>query len=433
MIWRRSIVYGRGVVNGNCNCNCNCNGNGNGNGNRSVNYWVNRMWRGVVEVTYLFVIFVVFVILSSLVCTAAVPPALAANLTAADLTPKEKLGKLIFFDEQLSEPKGQSCSVCHFPENGFNGVGDPNIAVYEGAVPGRFGFRNPPSSSYASFSPQLHFDEESGEYEGKSREYVGGQFWDGRAKDLTEQAKGPFLNPVEQNNPSGEEVARKVCQSSYADLFKEVYGMNACDDLPAAFDLIADAIAAYEASGESNRFSSKYDWYLKDPVKYPLSKQELCGLKLFNKKGNCASCHPSTAGPYIDRPLFTDYTYDNLGLPKNPDNPWYDMPPSFNPAGKDFIDYGLGKTVNDPAENGKFKVPTLRNIAVAPPYGHNGLFKTLREVIDFYNTAGIPGMWPSPEVPENVNRTEIGNLGLTEEEENALIAFLKTLTDGYTP
>ncbi|MCL6583315.1 MAG: cytochrome-c peroxidase [bacterium] len=345
---------------------------------------------------------------------------------AAELSSKERLGKLIYFDQQLSEPKGQSCSVCHFPENGFNGIGDPNIAVYEGAVPGRFGFRNPQSSAYASFSPALHFSQEEGEY-------IGGQFWDGRANSLTEQAKGPFLNPVEQNNPSGEEVARKVCQSSYADLFKEVYGPCACDDLTKAFDFIADAIAAYESSSESNRFSSKYDWYLKDPAAYPLSEQEAWGLRLFETKGNCSSCHPNTAGPYCDRPLFTDYTYDNLGLPKNPANPWYRMPPSINPEGENFIDRGLGDTVKDQAQIGKFKVPTLRNVAVAPPYGHNGLFKTLKEVIHFYNTAGIPGMWPPPEVPENVNRVEIGNLGLSDEEEDALIAFLKTLTDGYEP
>ena len=369
---------------------------------------------------------VILISISSLACIPAVQPALAAELTAAELTAKEELGKCIFFDEQLSEPKGQACSACHFPEAGFNGVGDVNIAVYEGAVSGRYGFRNPQSSAYASFSPPFQYDK-------VKRAYVGGQFWDGRAKDLVEQAKGPFLNPVEQNNPSGEEVARKVCQSSYADLFKEVYGMDACDNPSAAFDLIADAIAAYEASIESNRFSSKYDCYLKDSKKYPLSEQEASGLKLFNTKGTCFSCHSSKAGPYSDKPLFTDFTYDNLGLPKNPDNPWYNMPSSINPAGKDFIDYGLGSTVNDPAENGKFKVPTLRNIAVAPPYGHNGIFKTLKEIVHFYNTAALPGMWPPPEVPENVNRTGIGNLGLTEEEEDALVAFLQTLTDGYTP
>lgn len=109
------------------------------------------------------------------------------------------------------------------------------------------------------------------------------------------------------------------------------------------------------------------------------------------------------------------------------------MPPSINPDGKDFIDYGLGTTVNDPRQNGKFKVPTLRNIAVAPPYEHNGVFKTLKETIHFYNTAGTPGMWPPPEVPENVERIGVGNLGLSDEEEDALIAFLGTLTDGYTP
>ena len=112
------------------------------------------------------------------------------------------------------------------------------------------------------------------------------------------------------------------------------------------------------------------------------------------------------------------------------------MPPEFNPDGKNFVDYGLGGSLKAKGvsgyENqlGKFKVPTLRNIAVAPSYSHNGYFKTLLEVVHFYNTRDV-GKWPAPEVPMNVNKTDLGNLGLSPQEEKDIVSFLMTLTDGY--
>lgn len=335
-----------------------------------------------------------------------------------DLTDKEKLGKNLFFDVRLSVPAGQSCADCHSRAAGFNGIGDANIAVYEGAVPHAFGNRNPPAAAYASFSPEFHLDPES-------QSYVGGQFWDGRAKTLKDQAKGPFLNPVEQNNPDMRTVVRQVATSNYADLYKKVYGASVLARTELAYDKIAEAIAAYESSAEVNRFSSKFDLYLAGKV--TLTAQEAQGLALFEGKGKCAQCHPNSAGPYATKPLFTDYTYDNLGIPRNPDNPFYITNPNY-------IDLGLGGVLKKPAENGKFKVPTLRNIADAAPYGHNGYFKTLREVVDFYNSRDVAGAnWPKPEVDENLNTAEVGNLGLTDQEIDALVAFMGTLTDGYLP
>ncbi len=164
-------------------------------------------------------------------------------------------------------------------------------------------------------------------------------------------------------------------------------------------------------------------------------------------RANCAACHPSQPGPGGEPPLFTDFTYDNLGVPKNPQNPFYDMPPQFNPDGPDFVDTGLGgflATVPEYAdlaeENlGKQKVPTLRNVDMRPSpdfvkaYTHNGFFKTLEDVVHFYNTRDVED-WPPPEVPQNVNTDELGELGLAaEEEEEAIVAFLRTLTDGYVP
>jgi cytochrome c peroxidase len=342
----------------------------------------------------------------------------------ASLSDKESLGKQIYFDKNLSTPPGQSCATCHEPKAGFNGNGDAKVAVYEGAVKGAFGDRNPPAAAYASFSPTFGFNKER-------NEYVGGQFWDGRAATLKEQAKGPFLNPAEQNMANDKAVVEKVCNATYADLFKKVYGKEGCNDPGKAYDAIADAIAAYESSKEVNSFSSKYDMVLTGQTK--LSDQEQRGLDLFNGKARCANCHSSAKGAKGEPPLFTDFRYENLGVPKNPANPHYTTTKQINPKGADFIDTGLGAVLEDPKQNGKFKVPTLRNVAVAPPYTHNGYFKTLDELVNFYSTRDVAGKWPPPEVPQNLNKADLGNLGLTAAEVQDIVAFLGTLTDGFKP
>jgi cytochrome c peroxidase len=338
------------------------------------------------------------------------------------LSTKEKLGKLLFFDETLSTPPGQSCATCHDPEAAF---ADPetDLPVSRGARPDLFGNRNDMSISYSAFVPPLHLDKEEGIW-------LGGLFWDGRVNSLAEQAQGPLLNPLEMANPDTLTIAEKLLALSYANLFIEVYGAEALSDPNSAFKNMADAIEAYERTSEVNPFSSKYDYWLRGEAE--LSKQELRGLKLFEAedKGKCAACHPSTISDDGAPPLFTDFTYDNLGTPKNPENPFYLLPTELNPDGFAFVDVGLGKTVNDPAQNGKFRVPTLRNLAVTPPYMHNGVFKTLYSVVAFYNTRDVAG-WPAPEVPEYVNMEELGNLGLTNQEVDDLVAFLKTLTDGW--
>ena len=357
--------------------------------------------------------------------------------SANGLTQKEELGKLLFFDTGLSVPTGQSCASCHDPDFGFADP-DSSRSVSMGAIHVRFGDRNSPTAAYAGYSPDFHYDEDK-------EMYVGGQFWDGRAANLAEQAKGPFLNPLEMNNPSKQAVIQNIRNSDYADIFEDVYSEGALDDVKMAYDQVADATAAFEMTDEVNRFSSKYDQYLAGEVS--LTKEEMRGLKLFNNKnkGNCAACHPSTPGPYADEPLFTDFTYDNLGTPSNlgmlGDSselmyyyPFYYQPlaPNFNPAGLDFVDYGLGGLVGDQDEMGKVKVPTLRNVAVTPPYMHNGAFTSLKEVVNFYNTRDVPGAnWPAPEVSMNVNIDELGDLGLTDSQEDAIVAFMETLTDGY--
>jgi cytochrome c peroxidase len=275
---------------------------------------------------------------------------------------------------------------------------------------------------------------------------VGGNFWDGRAtgevlgSPAAEQAKGPFLNPVEQALLGADELVARVCSASYGDLFREVWGQDACSNVARAYDQIGLSIAAYEASPEVNAFSAKFD-----RARATLTQQERRGWALFRGKGKCALCHTANGL----RPLFTDYTFDNLGVPQNPENP-----AGIAPA---FVDPGLGgflKLRPDYAayadENvGKHKVPTLRNVAKGPAglvkaYAHNGYFKTLEGIVHFYNTRDVnptcplayteaqalaAGCWPAPEVLENVNTAELGNLGLTPDEEAAIVAFLKTLSD----
>jgi cytochrome c peroxidase len=370
------------------------------------------------------------------------------------LTPMEQLGKHLFFDQNLSTPAGQACASCHAPETGFTG---PNSAVneatgaYPGAVHTRFGNRKPPGAAYAGDSPVLYLDEEEGIF-------VGGMFWDARATGwelgdpLAEQARGPFLNPLEQNTPGKHQLVLKVALSDYAHLYEVVFGplpksrqpSMASVGGPSAFlknvdevyDNLALSIAAYERSVEVNPFTSKFDYFMAGMVE--LTPLEAWGMELFEGDAQCAACHPA--------PLFTDFTYDNLGLPRNLDNPFYDMPRKWNPDGGAWIDPGLGGFLATvPAwahlaeENlGKHKVPTLRNIDLRPTpdfvkaFGHNGVFKSLEEIVHFYNTRDVLP-WPEPEVPINVNTDELGDLGLTPEEEEAIIAFLKTLSDGFVP
>jgi len=340
----------------------------------------------------------------------------------SNLNAKEKLGKLLFFEKSLSTPPGQACSDCHAPEVAFT---DPEteLPVSRGAHPDRYGNRNDMTVSYSAFVPPLHFNEEDSVW-------IGGLFWDGRANSLAEQSKGPLLNPLEMANPDTLTILKKLQALNYAGLFSEVYGTDALKDPNTAFDNMADAIEAYEKTSEVSPFTSKYDYWLRGETE--LSEQELRGLELYEAedKGNCAACHPNSLLEDGSLPLFTDFTYDNLGVPRNPENPYYTLPPDLNPDGFEFVDFGLGNTLNDSKQNGKFRVPTLRNVAITPPYMHNGVFKTLFNVLAFYNTRDIT-QWPDPEVSQNVNVDELGDLKLTNSELEDLVVFLRTLTDGW--
>jgi cytochrome c peroxidase len=302
-----------------------------------------------------------------------------------------------------------------------------------------FGSRNAPTAMYAAFSPTFGRDAEG--------TAVGGQFLDGRAATLEAQARGPFVNPIEMANPDAGSVVAKLRESPNAALFESVYGPGALANTESAFAQLAQAIAAFERTSELAPFSSKYDAYLAGVAQ--LSPDEAAGLRAFEDpmKGNCAACHPSRPGIHGERPLFTDFSYDNLGVPRNPHNPFYFMPTAFNPDGRAFIDRGLGATTGDAADDGRFKVPTLRNIVLTSAYMHNGYFETLEGVVDFYNTRDTKpacadpftgeadalrlDCWPAAELARNVNTEELGNLGLSPLEVRQIVAFLGTLTDGW--
>ncbi|XUX00404.1 MAG: cytochrome c peroxidase [Dehalogenimonas sp.] len=363
------------------------------------------------------------------------------------LTPIQQLGKNIFFDTKLSKPAGQSCATCHDPGSGF---ADPNGgAVSQGAVPSRLGERNAPSVSYVMFSPALHFDPtiRPGVMEGM---YVGGLFWDGRADDLEEQARGPFLNPLEMHNPDMKQVVLAVRQSDYADLFRDVFGKKAFEDFDQAYIYISEAIAAYERSAEVNSFTSKFDYWKKGLA--TLNESEMSGYMLFTNTtmmgAKCINCHAVSADEILSPSLFTNFGYQNVGAPANPELPFYFLNKTLNPAGTSYVDRGLGDYLRsigvleaDAAkQDGKFKIPSLRNCAVTAPYEHNGVFTTLKEVVMFNNTRDVASAgWPPSEVPQNVHRhmppmpRTFGQLGLTDQQVDDIVAFLGTLTDGYQP
>ncbi len=392
---------------------------------------------------------------------------IAAKKSSQQLSPIEQLGKKMFFDENLSIPVGQSCATCHGREAGWSGPDsliNKSTAVYPGAIKSRFGNRRPPTAAYGGWTPILHLDQSEEE-----PLFVGGLFWDGRATGweiddpLAEQAMGPFLNPLEQNVMDKKIVAQKVLKSDYAYLFKKVWGKDSLslENYEKTFVKIAQSIAAYERSIELNPFSSKFDDFWRqakragldiekiDEKNYTkfmnlgLNDEEVKGLMLFNTQGLCAECHVLTS-INGNPPLFTDFTFDNLGVPKNPKNPFYKAGKEWNPDGANWVDKGLGaflkttKKYNKLAKEnyGKHKVPTLRNLDKRPNpdfvkvFMHNGVFSSLKEVVDFYNTRDLPKKkWPEPEVKVNINKDELGNLKLTEAEVNAIVIFMKTLSD----
>ena len=370
------------------------------------------------------------------------------------LSDLQRLGKSLFEDTRLSEPQGQSCASCHRPGHAFQGNnGSPVAAVALGSRPDQLGTRKVPSLMYKSFSPPFGFYKEV--EDGKEKiSAKGGQFWDGRASTLAEQATGPMLNPAEMNNPSLDAVVAKVRSGPYADQATRLFGAEVMADAALAMPKLADAIAAYESSAVFQPFSSRFDDWLRGTAK--LTAEEKRGYSLFmdKKKGNCVACH--AGNPESHDPtdwIFTDFTYDTLGVPRNPA-----IPANADPA---VFDLGLckrpGLAAMLPKEItldslcGAFKVPSLRNVAVTGPYFHNGAITTLRDAVAIYATRDTnPKRWYPLTAKGKVDKVNDlptayrGNLNveevpydrkpgqrprLSERDIDDLVAFLKTLTD----
>jgi cytochrome c peroxidase len=425
------------------------------------------------------------------------------------------LGKLLLFDKTLSVNRNEACSFCHMPYTDFTGpISELNntTVAYPGSVRSRIGRRKPQSYTYSPFYPAL-------KYNTTQQDFYGGNFWDLRAtgyrlqNPAAEQAQGPPIDPNEMGMADLACVVLRLSQSTYRPLFETVWGVqafairwpadaetvcrtpgpaSAANPYPvhlakedrgranSTYDQFGLAIAMYEASPDVSPFTSKFDYALAHLDEKVLSSDELEGWNLFRGRAKCNTCHldgtesrpsgshritPENAASVA--PLFTDFTSNNIGVPRNSASPFFskNTPDEYgfiaNPAGEHYVDKGVGDFLRGPDNvestwkayaksfDGKFQTSTLRNVDKRPrpdfvkAYMHNGYLKSLKEVVHFYNTrdtlgrcrtTGDPGekvsCWPTPEVAENLNRT-IGNLSLNEHEEDQIVAFLKTLTDGY--
>lgn len=331
------------------------------------------------------------------------------------LSKMEQLGKTLYRSNELSWDRTQSCATCHHQNAGFADPTNANhpdttfVSLGDNLVDK--GGRNAPTAAYCGFSPILSQD--------ANGNWQGGMFWDGRATGATlddplaEQAQGPPLNPVEMNMPDMETIISRIEASSMAPLFIKVFGTDAFSDVPSAYDNMAKAIASYERSAELSPFSSPFDLGV-------LNSQESAGFALF--ENHCSQCHSSETVNGAPGPLFTNYQYVNIGVPVN--TVLLADPGSVY----DGYDLGLGYVVE--GENGKFKVPTLRNVADTAPYSHNGYFPTLDDIVSFHNSRDVSGAdWPLPEVADNLNTSDIGDMGLSATDIDDIVAFLESLSD----
>lgn len=347
-------------------------------------------------------------------------------LMAEDMK-KEDLGRILFFDVNLSKNRTQSCATCHNPNAGF--VDDRDNGVKKMASLGddgkSLGDRQAPTASYAKFSPTFHFDE-------KTKKYVGGQFWDGREATLEGQAGGPPLNPVEMGMSDKKAVVDRLKENTlYVDSFKKIFGADIFKNDDKAYEAMTIAIASFERTDEFSPFDSKYDRYLKG--EYDLTPLEDLGKSIFfsNNNNSCANCHV-LKGEDKEGETFTNYQYHNIGTPANNE--------LRAKNGVKAIDEGLlaNSNVSDIAQKGKHKVPTLRNVAVTAPYMHNGVFKDLKTVVEFYDKYNNKDRnidpetnkpWDEPEVKDNISLQELKANKLTDRKVEALVAFMKLLTD----
>ena len=363
-----------------------------------------------------------------------------------------ELGRKLFFDPALSASRKLSCASCHDPAYAY---GPPNnlSVMIGGKDMTKVGFRAVPSLKYGQATPQFtehYFDSDDEGDASVDNGPTGGLMWDGRVDRGRDQARLPLLSPFEMANENPAAVVASVRKSAYAGMLRQAFGSTVFNDTNKAFNGILQAIETYEQTyTEFFPYSSKYDAFLVGKVK--LTVQEARGLRLFNDpaKGNCAHCHISTPGKDGTPPQFTDYGLIALGVPRN-----MKIPANQDPA---FYDLGLCGPLRPDLRSrleycGKFKTMTLRNVTTRRAFFHNGVFHTLREVLEFYAERDTsPEKWYSlnndgtvrkfddlpVEYHVNVNVAPPFNhhLGdkptLSADEINDIIVFLQTLNDGY--
>ncbi|AJG17877.1 cytochrome-c peroxidase [Cupriavidus basilensis] len=360
------------------------------------------------------------------------------------------LGKALFFDPALSASGRLACASCHSPEHAYGPANDLSVQL-GGPDMLRAGARAAPSLRYVQNVPPFseHFHENDGN-DSEDQGPTGGHNWDGRASSTHEQAGIPLLSPHEMANADAAAVAARLRTGKHAQTLREVFGADILERDEVAFQAALMALEVFqETPSEFYPYSSKYDAFLRRQVK--LSEQEARGLHLFNDpaKGNCAACHPSAISADGVFPAFSDFGFIALGVPRN-----RKLAVNADPA---FFDMGLcGPDRTDLKARaeycGLFRTPGLRNVAQRKTFFHNGAFHSLEEVLRFYvQRDSNPGKWyprkadgsidKFDDLParyrDNVNMEPPfggapgSKAALSEAEIRDVIAFLKTLNDGY--
>jgi cytochrome c peroxidase len=357
------------------------------------------------------------------------------------------LGKKIFSDPSLSRSGRMSCATCHSPAHAY---GPPNGLAVQSGGPAldRQGARAVPSLRYVLNRTPLwnktYIENEAERLREGQEPPVGGFGWDGRFQSLHDQATFPFMATNEMANTGPEEVAAKLERAAYADEFRHVFGAKIFADPAQAYAQALVALERFELEDASlHPYTSKYDDYLDGKVQ--LTEQERRGLALFDdpRKGNCATCHLDRKGANGSHPLFTDYQFEALGVPRN-------LEIAAN-AGQDYFDMGLcgplrADQAGQPKFCGLFKTPTLRNVATRTVFFHNGRFHTLKEALRFYVRRDTnPDLWyPASAKFDDLPPTLRGNVDIIDQpltlkqgdapawndaEIDDVIAFLQTLND----
>jgi len=379
------------------------------------------------------------------------PPAQLAFARAAAIA---SLGQQLFFDEGLSASGRQSCATCHSASNHFAPTNTLSTQLGGSSLSSQ-GTRATPGLTYVASTPffsEHYYESDDEGDESVDQGPTGGRTWDGRVNRARDQAPIPLLSANEMANAREAAVVAHASQAPYAGQMKQLYGDDVFDQQQRAFAAIGEALEAFQQTpGLFSPFTSKYDAVLRGQAR--LTARENRGLQAFNDpaKGNCAHCHKSQLSPARNLPMFTDSGLVAIGVPRNPE-----IPANADPG---FFDLGAcgpeRKDLKDRAEFcGLFKAPTLRNVATRKAFYHNGVFHTLEQAVAFYATRDTrPERW-YPRGPDgtvrkfdDLPRAYWGNVSfeppfggspggkpaLSDRDVMDIVAFLRTLTDGYQP